>query len=81
MEPSAANGPLIHPSDDTRVYVERRWNDTDKGKLNDSERNLSHCHSAQYRSHVNIALGANPSFGGEKSATNLLGYGTAQNFP
>jgi hypothetical protein len=36
-----ANGPTVHPPDDTRVNMEQQWNDTDRGKLKDSEKNLS----------------------------------------
>jgi hypothetical protein len=40
----ASNGPFVHPPDDTWVNMEPRWNDTDRGKPKDSEKNLSQCH-------------------------------------
>jgi hypothetical protein len=37
---AAANGPIVHPQDDTGVNVEQQWNDIDRGKLKDSEKGL-----------------------------------------
>jgi hypothetical protein len=33
-------------------YVESRWNDTDRGKPKNSERNLSQCHAGHHKSQV-----------------------------
>jgi hypothetical protein len=33
-------------------YRERRWNDTDRGKAKNSEKNLSQCHSVHHKSHM-----------------------------
>jgi hypothetical protein len=44
--------------------MEQRWNDTDRGKPKDLERNLSQCYFVC------------PDPRGEKPATNHLSYGT-----
>jgi hypothetical protein len=48
----AVNGPFIHPQDGTRVNMEHRWNDTDREKPNNSEKNLSQCHFVYHKSHI-----------------------------
>jgi hypothetical protein len=52
---SAANGPIVHPLDDTWVNTEQRWNDIDRGKPRDSEKNLSQCHFVNHKSHMNCS--------------------------
>jgi hypothetical protein len=49
--------------------MEQRWNDIDRGKPKDSERNLFQCHFAD---HISL----DPGLRGEKSTTNRLSYGT-----
>jgi hypothetical protein len=47
-----ANGPIVNPADDTWVNMEQQWNDTDRGKLKDSEKNLSQRHFMHHKSHM-----------------------------
>jgi hypothetical protein len=54
-----------------------RWNDIERGKLKDSEKNLSQCHFVHHKSHW-IDLGVNPGRHGERSVTNRLSHGMAQ---
>jgi hypothetical protein len=49
-----------------------QWNDIDRAKPKNSEKNLSH-----HKSHW-IDLGANPGRRGERPATNRLSHGTAK---
>jgi hypothetical protein len=57
--------------------MEQRWNDTDREKQKDSEKNLSQHHFVHHKSHP--ALGANRGLRGKKLATNRLSYGTSNN--
>jgi hypothetical protein len=47
-----AKGPIVHPQVITWVNIEQRWDDTDRGKLKDSEKNLSQCHFVHNKSHM-----------------------------
>jgi hypothetical protein len=58
------------------MNVEQQWNDTDRIKLKDSEKNLSQCHSVHHKSHW-TDLGANAGCHGDKPATIHLSFGTA----
>jgi hypothetical protein len=72
----AANGPSVHPPDDTRVNMEHRWNDINRGKPKDSEKS---CPSATLSttSPTWTALSTNQGLRDEKPATNRMSYGTA----
>jgi hypothetical protein len=73
---AAANGPTVHPPDDTRMNMKQRWNDTDNAKLKDSQRNLTSASSST--TNTRTALSAKPGLRGEKPATNRLSYSTTQ---
>jgi hypothetical protein len=50
---TASNVPFVHPSsDDTWVNMEQRWNDIDRGKPKDSEKNRSQCHFVHQKFHI-----------------------------
>jgi hypothetical protein len=49
---AATNGHIVHPPDDIYEYGVRRWNDTDRGKLKNLEKNLSQCHFVHNKSHM-----------------------------
>jgi hypothetical protein len=49
----ASNGPFVHPPDDISVNMEQQWNDNDRGKPKNSEKNLSQCHFVHHRSYKN----------------------------
>jgi hypothetical protein len=57
-------------------FGERRWNDIDRGKPKNSEKNLSQCHFV-HQNPTWIDPGANPGLPGERPATNHLSHGTA----
>jgi hypothetical protein len=56
--------------------MEERWNDIDRVKLKDSERNLSQCYFMHHRT-IWIAVVSIPGLPCEKPATNRLSSGTA----
>lgn len=49
---AAANGPTVHLPEDTRVNMEHRRHDNDSRKRNNSEQNLSSCHSAHHMDYL-----------------------------
>jgi hypothetical protein len=53
-----------------------QWNDIDRGKPKNSEKNPSQCHFVHHKSHW-IDLGMNPGHHGERPVTNLLSHGMA----
>jgi hypothetical protein len=56
----------------TYEFGDRRWNDIDRGKPKNSEKNLSQCHFVHHKSN----MGTNPGLRGERPATNDLSHGT-----
>jgi hypothetical protein len=58
------------------MSVEHRWNDTDRGEQNNSERNLSQRHFVRHKSHMD-STGRNPGLRPERRATNDLSHDTA----
>ncbi|KDR16776.1 hypothetical protein L798_09305 [Zootermopsis nevadensis] len=53
-----------------------QWNDTDKEKLKDSEKNVSMCHFVHHKSNMDCP-GSDLALHSGKPATNLLCYGIA----
>jgi hypothetical protein len=72
----AANGPFVHPPNDTWVNTEQRWNDTDRGKPKDSEENLFQCRFVYSKPHIDFP-GSEPGPPWEKPAIKRLCFGTA----
>jgi hypothetical protein len=70
----ASNRLFVHPPNDVRVNMEQHWNDTDRGKLKHSERNLSQHHFVHHKSHMDLGVNLGPH--SDKLATNCLSYGT-----
>jgi hypothetical protein len=66
---AATNGPIVHPPGNTYEYGEPRWNDIDRGKPKNSEKNLSQCHFVHHK-----FQGVNSSLRGNKPVTNRLSY-------
>jgi hypothetical protein len=46
---ATANGPIVHPPDDTWMDMELRWNDIETVKPKDSEKNLSQCYTVHHK--------------------------------
>jgi hypothetical protein len=59
--------PTVHPPDD--INMEPWWNDTDRGKLKSSEKNLSATTDITWTDQE-----ANPGLRGERLATNRLSH-------
>jgi hypothetical protein len=62
------------------VNIEQRWNDIDRGKPKDSEKNLSQCHFVYHKSHMDRQA-ASAGFRSEKPVTNRLSCSMADFFP
>jgi hypothetical protein len=48
---AVTNGHIVHPQM-LYGYGERRWNDIDRGKPNNSEKNMSQCHFVHHKFHM-----------------------------
>jgi hypothetical protein len=59
-------------------YGERRWNDIDRRKPKNSEKNLSQCQFVHHKSHMDWP-GSEPGLRVERPLTNRLSHGTAYN--
>jgi hypothetical protein len=70
---AAANGPIVHPPDDSWVNMEQRWNDIGRGNRRTRRKICPSTNSST----TWTGLGPNLDFRGEKPATNRLSYGTA----
>jgi hypothetical protein len=57
-------------------FGERLWNDIDRGKPKNSEKNLSQCHFVHHKSHIDSPC-AIPGLQKERPAANRLSHGTA----
>jgi hypothetical protein len=56
-------------------YGEPRWNDINGKTKELGGKTSSHCHFVDHKSHIDP--GTNPSFHGERPATNCLSHGMA----
>jgi hypothetical protein len=45
---AGTNGSIVHPPDDMKP----RWNDIDREKSKNSEKNMSHCHFVHHKSYM-----------------------------
>jgi len=61
---------------DRQTNMEHQWNDTD-GKPKYSDKNLSQCQFVHHKSHMD-PLAYNLGLWGERTATNHLSHGMAQ---
>jgi hypothetical protein len=77
---AAANGPFVHPPDDTWVNMEQRWNDADRGNRR-TRRGIYPSATLTTTNHTWTNLGVSPGLHGEKPETNRLSYGTATRSP
>lgn len=68
---AAGNGPIVQPPDYTRVNVEQRWNDINRGTEGLCERPVPVSRSS--KSLTLADLGTNLGLLGQKRATNPLG--------
>jgi hypothetical protein len=50
LQTAATNGPIVHLPDD--MCGERWWNDIDRRKPKNSEKNLPQCHFVHHKSHM-----------------------------
>jgi hypothetical protein len=71
LSTAATSGPIVVPK---MLYMsmEPRWNDIDKGKLKNSEKNLFQCHFVHHKSQMD----SSGHYPGERRAINHLSHGT-----